>query len=255
MKKNKLKGFISKGINSWINSFPYIFSHFVGYSFLGRILKVDVTKTLEKNFPNGSKFTFIQIGANDGITFDFLYKILNSVNSRGLVIEPSPKYFPKVVENLSSLGEIIFVQKAIYSKNQNVTLYEVNENGLKSLPEWGSGLGSLNQRHLLNHNISTDNIDSYEVEGITFETLMNNNPGFNKVDYLVIDVEGYDFEILKSIDFKEFDSKIIQFEIFNLNEDDKKASRNLMKEQGYLVFNVNVDLFCVKNRSDLYLKI
>ena len=36
--------------------------------------------------------------------------------------------------------------------------------------------------------------------------------GITKIDYLKIDNEGLDFDIIKSIDFKKFDIKYIKFE-------------------------------------------
>ena len=48
-------------------------------------------KILEYNFRN--KINFIQVGANDGVSFDFLFDFLNTRNSEGLVIEPIKEYF------------------------------------------------------------------------------------------------------------------------------------------------------------------
>lgn len=44
----------------------------------------------------GAEITFIQVGANDGISFDNLYEFVTSHKSRGLVIEPLPHYFNRL---------------------------------------------------------------------------------------------------------------------------------------------------------------
>ena len=46
-------------------------------------------KILENSFPVGSKFTILQVGANDGVSFDFLHEIIKT-RTTGVMIEPVP---------------------------------------------------------------------------------------------------------------------------------------------------------------------
>jgi len=48
---------------------------------------------LENNYKQESSFNFIQVGANDGVSFDFLYDFLIKRNSKGIVIEPIKEYY------------------------------------------------------------------------------------------------------------------------------------------------------------------
>lgn len=63
-------------------------------------------RILERNFPKKRKFSFIQVGANDGISFDFLYEFAISRQSSGSVIGPVIDYFKELVINYKDYPEI-----------------------------------------------------------------------------------------------------------------------------------------------------
>ena len=49
------------------------------------------------------------------------------------------------------------------------------------------------------------------------------------LDYLQIDTEGFDFQILKMIDFKAISPKLIRFEYANLSESELSESKEILK--------------------------
>ncbi|OFZ56845.1 MAG: hypothetical protein A3D92_18725 [Bacteroidetes bacterium RIFCSPHIGHO2_02_FULL_44_7] len=57
------------------------------------------------------------------------------------------------------------------------------------------------------------------------------------IDLLQIDVEGYEYEIIKSIDFNVIRPKIIHYENKHLNIDDNRECAILLKAKGYTVFD------------------
>ena len=61
----------------------------------------------------------------------------------------------------------------------------------------------------------------------TFESLIDKN-----FDFLNIDLEGHDYEILQTIDFKKFNPKLICIEILK-NCLDKENIFNFLKENNY----------------------
>lgn len=61
--------------------------------------------------------------------------------SKGIIVEPSPKYFKELELNYKDLPSIHLVRKAIYKSNSLVKLYEVNSKGLEKIPSWGKGVG------------------------------------------------------------------------------------------------------------------
>jgi hypothetical protein len=54
-----------------------------------------------------------------------------------------------------------------------------------------------------------------------------------KIDAVIIDTEGYDFEILKMIDFQRFRPKLVIYEHLHLNKEDMRAAGQLLEGLGY----------------------
>ena len=92
-----------------------------------------------------------------------------------------------------------------------------DENSIPKLGKhWASGIGSFDKQHILNHkskrfNINEDDIENIEIDFITFDNLIKKYE-IDSIDNLQIDVEGAEYEILKTIDFKKTNISSIQFE-------------------------------------------
>lgn len=66
------------------------------------------------------------------------------------------------------------------------------------------------------------------------EILKKNN--FYDIDFLNIDIEGHEFEVLKSLNFKEFNISVICVEIINFNKESKNRGSkilNILKKNKY----------------------
>lgn len=251
---NRVNVFFHSKVFSLINSNSVIVDFLYSNKVIGQFFTIDSKLTFKRNFPVNRPFSFIQIGGNDGVSFDFLYTEVTIRESSGLIIEPSPKYFKELEHNYRNFVNIKLVNKAIFKSNKKVKLFEVNEKGLKKLPDWAKGVGSFDKDHLMRNNLNEKDIDVWEVEGITFMDLLNNSPEFLSVDYLQIDTEGFDFEILKLIDFSKFKCDFIKYEIANLKNDELKNSLKLLSDQGYRIVGDQYDNYCFKNQYYFSLK-
>ena len=49
-------------------------------------------------------------------------------------------------------------------------------------------------------------------------------------------MEGFDYEVLKMIDFTTIKPSIIKYEFVNLSHEDQYASKALLKQYGYYLF-------------------
>ena len=86
-------------------------------------------------------------------------------------------------------------------------------------------------------------IKSYKLD----EILTLNN--INKIDFINIDTEGNELDILKSINFDRINPSLFSIEenSFFLENDSKKAKISLMKEKNYELINIiGVTMFFVK---------
>ncbi len=199
-------------------------------------------RILEMNFPKNRKFSFIQVGANDGISFDFLYEFAISRQSSGLVIEPVMDYFNELVINYKDYPEIKKINKAVHCFEKSKRIFKIKESRKQNYPDWVRGMASFDENHHKRQNILKEDM---EVENVSADTLMNiisDSYSNKKIDYLQIDTEGYDMEILKMLDFTIVKPSLIKYEHVNLGEADFKASKKLLMDQEYLLYNEGYDI-------------
>jgi FkbM family methyltransferase len=228
-----------------LNNSPALFQGILeSFSLVKTRIRFDF-ETLQTKIMNKNSFSLILIGANDGISFDYLFEKLDPLKTKGLVIEPSPKYFQSLNKNLSEFRGLSFLNYALYKESSSVSLFQLNENGLAKLPEWGRGIGSFSKDHLLKFSIEEDDLEELKVEGIPFMDIIENHPEFQQVDYLQIDTEGYDAEIIKMIDFKKFEAKMIKFESINLKEEEFKKVEEIFLRNNYRFFKGKEDSFAL----------
>ena len=61
-----------------------------------------------------------------------------------------------------------------------------------------------------------------------------------------IDVEGYDYHVLRQIDFSRFSPKLIQYEHQHLSDDELAASTALLSSRGYRCVNFGLDTLAIR---------
>ena len=113
---------------------------------------------------------------------------------------------------------------------------------------WASGIGSFNKQHILDHRskrfkITEEDIDIIEIEFLSFDDLIKKYQ-INSIDNLQIDVEGAEFEILNSIDFKKIKINSIQFESKHFDGTFFEGSKlslikKKLKENGYRLTKID----------------
>jgi FkbM family methyltransferase len=155
-------------------------------------------------------FFFVQIGANDGVSYDPIYNLVTSEKVSGIVIEPIHDIFKKLKDNYNNHPQIKPLNLAIHRDKKEMKLYRVNPTN-KEYPEWTKGTPSFFKSHHKLSNILEEDIIEESVKCISFNELIEQ---FNikKIDLLQIDTEGYDSEIIKMIDFEILNPSIISFE-------------------------------------------
>ena len=149
----------------------------------------------------------IQIGANSGDdhVFDFVKKHEKDIKLL-ILVEPIDALIPALKQRYGFLGSVVYENIAIVDKESNQPLrfyYEKNSNYECS---------SLNKQHLLSLGAKPQNITETDVPVLTFGQLMDKH-NLTELDHLYIDAEGYDYFIVKSIDFKKYKIKNLFFEI------------------------------------------
>lgn len=192
---------------------------------------------LEKNFKVNSNFSFIQVGANDGISFDFLYGFVTKRKSSGIVIEPIKEYYIELQENYIDYSKIVKINKAIHPTEKQITLYKISPNSLNKYPEWVKGIASFDNEHHKRLKIASEDITEEIVAADNLMDIVFENYNRKSVDYFQVDTEGFDYEVLKMIDFNIIKPTIIKYEFANLKIEDQKSAVLLLQSEGYYLFN------------------
>ncbi|MGR9106452.1 MAG: FkbM family methyltransferase [Gammaproteobacteria bacterium] len=183
----------------------------------------------------GNELFFVQIGANDGVIYDPIYPFVQQAGWRGVLVEPVGIYFERLKENYRSNDRLIFENVAISNRREVREFYRVREN-LPDLPEWCNGLGTFNLNVLLTHKWAVPDLERYvireKVECISFQDLVDKH-GIHKIDLLLVDTEGYDYEILKQIDFENMPPTILLYEHQYIEKHDRRSFEKMLKARGY----------------------
>ncbi|HEX4631928.1 MAG TPA: FkbM family methyltransferase [Chthoniobacterales bacterium] len=177
----------------------------------------------------------VQIGANDGIAGDPLVEGFRKTRWSGLLVEPVPYLYEMLVARYRDRPGMQVECAAISTRDGEAPLYR-----LRSIPgqtpEWFNQLASLDREVLLKHRESIPKIDSLLIEErvptVRLDTLLARH-GIARIDLLVVDTEGHDLEILRTLDLTRFRPTLLMFEHQHLSEDDKQAAYALLKTAGY----------------------
>ena len=180
-------------------------------------------------------FGLVVLGAHSGTHNKELIKSYKNQNI--LLVEPVP-YNYEILEKEYEFDSNIFIcNNGIIDIAKKDNFYFVKKNSISKLGKhWASGIGSFDKQHILNHKskrfeIKDDDIDNIEIDFITFDNLIKKYE-IKTIDNLQIDVEGAEYEILNSIDFKKIKINSIQFESKHFDGTFTEGSKlDLIKEK------------------------
>ena len=160
-------------------------------------------------------YGLVSIGSHTGI---WLKEELKNYNiHKNILIEPVPYNIAELKKNIKEYKNIIIEESAVSNKDETVPFYHLKKNSINKLKKhWATGIGSFDKSHLLNHRnkrflITEDDIEKINIDCISFENLINKY-SIESIEKLMLDVEGAEFKILDSLNFKKTKIKQILFE-------------------------------------------
>lgn len=186
----------------------------------------------------------VQIGCNNGD--DEIYKIISSqlvdfallVDANPFVIEELAKVRYKSFNNVKIECHLISNDEA--EKHFYIPHFEGHKYSQHS---------SLSKDHILKHGHKLEDSKSFLMKSISIEKLFKSND-LNIIDYLYIDCEGEDFNIVNSIDFNKFKIKKITFEHAHIpnREENYPYILNKLKNYGYEIESIELgNITLIKN--------
>lgn len=177
-----------------------------------------------------TKGIYLDLGANDGITLSNTYG-LYKVGWDGICVEASPKAYQRLLENQPK-SKCIELAVGSYDGwiefNESGELLGIGDTSLVSStkPEEMKRWESLN----IPFNLLT-------VRCVTFDTLLKESL-LNKIDFLSIDIEGMELEVLPQINFNKLG---IRMACIEWNSKDKEKYDEIMLPFGFKVIHQNAE--------------
>jgi FkbM family methyltransferase len=189
----------------------------MSYSQLGQDL--EVVKFYNKK-QNGF---FIEIGASDGIKLSNTYLLETKYNWKGICCEPIPSNFEQLEKNRKNS---ICFKKAVYNQSGLTFDFDIpNKDNLFSGIATHLSQPVKNLIYLKKTTIQVQTISLLDVLDKA------NAPSF--IEYMSLDTEGSEFEILKNFDFKKYTFGLIDVE-HNFIEPQRTAVKELLLSKGYV---------------------
>jgi FkbM family methyltransferase len=165
-----------------------------------------------------SKRVFFQIGANNGDD-DFRKYAQEHNPDLIILVEPNTSHADSIKERYSSMKNVCLYTKAIYyESNTTVDLVIPSKNG-KYGEKADNGIVYTDVHYSLvpmNDWGSKDDMVSLKVETITFDDICKCH-NITEIEFLQIDTEGFDSEIIRMIDLSKYKIHNIKFEKWNFN--------------------------------------
>ena len=180
----------------------------------------------------------LQIGAHDGLSFDPVHEYVRRFHWRGLLVEPQPVIFAQLQKNYAGESQLLFENSAISPQDGTLDLH-VFEGA--DAADHSSMLASTRKHYLqLNGDNARGELKKITVPALSLASLLRKH-NVEKVNVLQIDTEGFDFEIIRMIDFRRIKPELIHFESNFLNRRQKSECSKLLGGEGYALLNLGVD--------------
>jgi FkbM family methyltransferase len=160
---------------------------------------------------------FLEIGASDGIELSNTYLLEQKYNWSGICVEPIKDDYEKLINNRSCFCSNL----AIYSKSNEELEFNIYEYNLFS------GI----DKHI-NTFINQPIKEKIIVKTITLTDLLDAYSAPYFIEYMSLDTEGSEYEILSVFDFNKYKFGLIHVE-HNYEEPKRQLIKELLLKNGY----------------------
>jgi FkbM family methyltransferase len=156
---------------------------------------------------------FFQIGTNNGNDL-FRELVIKEKPDMVILVEPNKLLIDEIKQNYHNIKNVYIYNNAIYYNDDEVIeLYIAAKNGIIGTRADNGIIYDSGHFTLLPMNDWGNKNDMVKITstGITFDKICSSH-GITNIDYLQIDTEGFDSEIIKMIDLSKYKINRIRFE-------------------------------------------
>lgn len=170
---------------------------------------------------------FVEIGASDGVTLSNTHLLEKSYKWRGICVEPIPNDFLQLKINRPNS---MCCDNAVYNISGLEVKFDIsNKEHLLS----GISTHIDRHKHIINKNKTTINVNT-----ISLVDLLDKYHAPEFIEYMSLDTEGSEYEILKTFDFNKYKIGLIDVE-HNYIEPRRSQIKKLLTENGYVYLGEN----------------
>jgi FkbM family methyltransferase len=184
----------------------------------------------------GHGFRFVQVGANDGVSDDPLRPFILAYGWTGVLLEPQPGPYAKLVENCKSISGLELLNVALAEVDGTVTMYTADGDEC---------LGGIDDRSVKRRR-GAKAVKKIEVPAITAKTLLE-RCDVTEVDLLQVDAEGFDCRAIKLLLTAGMKPAIIRFEHYNTSAAELADCMAMLSELEYRIARIGIDLLALQD--------
>jgi FkbM family methyltransferase len=203
----------------------------MSYSQIGQDLAV------LKFYNNKRDGFFIEIGASDGIGLSNTYLLETQYGWKGICVEPIPYIFEYLKNNRPNS---VCYDYAVYKESNKEVVFDISH--------ICSELSGISENIDCHSSIVNANKTQITRTTITFNDLLEKSNAPTFIDYLSLDTEGSELDILKSVDLQKYVFGLIDVE-HNFVEPRRSEIRELLESNGYVYLRQNNFDDCYKHHS------
>ncbi|MHB8057203.1 MAG: FkbM family methyltransferase [Desulfuromonadaceae bacterium] len=165
-----------------------------------------VERYFAAHLPKGR--VFVEVGAFDGVHYSNVRRLRETHGWSGVSIEPVGQNFEKLVKSYA--GQPVACVRCAVGEKEGVA--ELNVSSYPHLPDWGSDVATFRESETQRWQQAYGAVwhkEQVPVKTLT-SVLQENNIGV--IDFLSVDAEGHDLDVLKGLDFSIYKPQLIVVE-------------------------------------------
>lgn len=217
-----------------------------------KLRTIAFSEILDQYSKKKGKVKFLQVGSNDGVESDPLRQFIIRDRWSGILVEPLPETYKKLVQNYSSYPfkeDLAFENIAISDKNDELVFYYIDAAKAK-IPEGSANkFSSFNKEIPLRLNWAYPSVEANicetKIKTFTLYDILIKYNLEKTLNLLHIDTEGHDYVVLKQINFSITKPDIILFENLHLKMKEYKKCVNELKKQNYILYEQHLDTIAI----------
>jgi len=220
--------------NSWCNYPFFEYKELFIYTSSGKLLAYEKWNPFTHGTDSDVLFNWwsninqktkgVVIGSNDGASGEYVFPLIENQYKKVLIVEGSPEVFKRLEKNYSHFHNVTLLNDVITSDGRDVIFYEATKSGGET--------NSILKNHI--ENFVDKDYREINTKSIGINELLISQ-GFDDLDWLHIDIEGMDDEVILNLDFTKIHKpKVIIYE--KCNTIDSEKTLKFLEDNGYFIW-------------------